>query len=186
LGTEQEGEEHLKQLDKFVLSTPASEGILFDICKMRVFGQSYAKQTLGMLFDRLREGKYESRHFFVRMRKPVDPKELKKPTKGNLLELHSAMEKVDLPILVTFESNPADFYRDYSVVGPLQENLRKVLDIVIRRREVTTAYLSRNLAESLQSASTKLSRLEDLSLITKAIPSDRRGNVFSFRRLEIE
>ena len=186
LGTEQEGEQHFKVLRGHILSTSPSENILFDLSEMRVFGQSYAKQTLGILYDGLRSGAYEGRHFFICMKKPILVQEQKNPTKGNLFEVHSAMQKVDLPALVTFDRGGAEFYNHYRVVGSLQDNLLRVLQIIVARGEVTTAYLSRFLNESLQSSSTKLRRLEELKLIRKAIPLDRKGNVFSYRRLEVQ
>lgn len=186
LGTEIEGEKHIKDITDFILKTRTNEVIIFDISNMAVFSHSYAKQTIGLLYRKLCKGEFDRRHFFVRLDRLKVVKDSKdKPSFGKISDLDKAMEKIGLPILVTAERKGADFYKEYQILGPLQPSLKQVLDIIIQKKEVMTNYLSRVQGDSLQNASNKVRKLEAMRLIEREIPSDRTGNVFLCKRIEI-
>jgi len=175
LGTEQEGEAHFKAIKKLILQTPETENIIFDLSGMAVFSHSYAKQTIAMLYNELCGGKFHDRHFFVKA---------KDKTKAD--DLQKAMEKIGKAILATTLSDPGRFYDDYFLVGPLQPNLKEVLGIIVKKKEVTTGDLLKVLGDSsIQNASNKVRKLEAMKLIERTVASDRTGNVFSCRRVDI-
>jgi hypothetical protein len=175
LGTEQEGEAHFRVLKKFVLETSDSANIIFDLSGMAVFSHSYAKQTIAMLYEKLCNDEFQDRHFFVKV---------KDRTKVD--DLEKAMEKIAKPILATTNSSISSFYDNYFLIGPLAPNLKEVLEIIIKEKEVTTGDLLKVSGESsVQNASNKVRKLEAMKLIERVTPTDRLGNVLYCRRIEV-
>jgi hypothetical protein len=175
LGTEQEGEAHFKILRTFILNTPETANIVFELSGMTVFSHSYAKQTIAMLCNKLYEGNFQKRHFFIKTK-----------DRSKVEDLEKAMEKVAKPILSTTSSNINNFYENYFVIGPLALNLKYALEILIQKKKITTGELAKASSESsIQNASNKLRKLEALKLIERTTPSDRSGNVLSGRRIEV-
>jgi hypothetical protein len=175
LGTVSEGENHYNgKIRDFIESTHSAETLIFDISAMEVFSHSYSKQTIGNLILELSKNGFSRRHFL-----------LKADTFEKLIDTERALEKVNLPMLATVESKSSNFYDGFLVIGPLPNHLREVLNIVIKRKEVTTADISDELKMTLQNASNKLRMLDELKLIIRTADIDRTGNVLSCCRIEV-
>lgn len=173
LGTTDQGIEDFLVLDRKVMQFPHRSTILLDISGFELFGYSYAKQTIRRMLRRAKSGEYGSRYFALL----VDDKE-------GAEEVHAALAEDRLALLAS--TSPTSFYDEYFLVGDLNEVMKKSLEYIIRKKEVTSGVLQRELSlESVQAASNRISRLAAERLVVWEPSENRTRNVLSCRRLDL-
>lgn len=173
LGTIDEGKEHFLDIERYVQATKATDTILFDIDRLKLFGYSYAKQTIRRALQSAVQGDYDSRFFLVHA-----------PNKKFCAELERALMEESLMMIASSRSG-SDFYDDYFLLGTVNPQVEDTLRIVLDTGEVKTNEIAKKLNVSLQVASNRLKDLSNRRLVMRDKPTDRYGNIYLYRRIKI-
>ncbi len=175
LGTVVQGKEDFIVLDAIVRDTPSDVTILFDIRGFDLFGYSYSKQTVRRMLDRARIGEYGQRYFVIQAQ-DVDQAE----------ELSSALEQKKMAMICSSSGDPKRYYEKHFVLGALDGVHLQTLEYVIKKRELTSGQLHKDLGlETIQAASNRISKLAKERLVRWEESPDRRRNVLQCKRIEL-
>lgn len=174
LGTVAEGQDHFRDIDRFVQGTKTSETVTFDIRGLKLFGYSYAKQTIRRVVLSGMRSEYAMRNFLL----VAQDYEI-------CAEIDKALDEEKL-IMIGSTMLGKEFYSHHFVLGKVQPKMIELLDLVIEAREIMTSEIAKRLHITLQDASNWLKKMSDLRLITRGRPVDRSGHVYAYRRIEPE
>jgi len=174
LGTIEQGEEDFTKLENMILRTRENSTILFDISGYSLFAYSYSKQTIRRLLVNAKSGSYGNRYFLVYSQ-----------TIEYADELSAALREKKLAMICSTTMDGNKFYNSYFILGDISEPLRYTLDYIIKKREVTSGQLKKDMElESFQTASNRIRKLHEERLVRWEESPSRTRNVLDCSRIE--
>lgn len=150
-----QGEEHLREISRFISSQPDGAVAAFDLRDLEYIGYSYAKPTIRTPLRRQNVGEYGDRRIIL----------LAEERDEFLEGIEAALKEEDMAVLVADSAeDPLD---SIEPLGHIKDHLLETFHDVKEAGPATTAQVSSRLDQSLQNANNRLRSLDDLGLIRR-------------------
>jgi DNA-binding transcriptional ArsR family regulator len=150
--TRDKGEKAYEYVKHELQQTPVGEPLVLRFPADQLVDSSFADEVAVRLGIEILRGKYGERCLVL---SGLTDDSIKN------FEAVLSLRQVKFPLLA-FDSGGR-----FRLVGKLEENLKKALDVVLRERQVTASDLAARLGLAINAASTKLKRLHDLHLVRR-------------------